>query len=263
MWTDDHNPPTPTTQWKPGQTVEYTRTIFVPIYPVRRRRDDSGRPVLDRRIRSGCRSRARTSASAPTRSRSSSCCRRPRTCSPSSRTAGTRPKSPSTTPTVEWQWTKKDATLAFKNPKKDAVFYLDLDSPGSALQRAAAGAGQHRRPGRSTSSRSRRSSRLLQQDSRCRRRSWAPPTWPNCTSSVDKTFVPGSVVTVEQQGSAGARRARLPRVRRSTIEPETDARSRRDRALLSSCRCCVLGVLRVIPARAELVFFSTRAARCR
>src|SRR5690348_7546999 len=29
MWTDDHTPPTPTTQWKPGQTIEYTRTIFV------------------------------------------------------------------------------------------------------------------------------------------------------------------------------------------------------------------------------------------
>src|SRR5690242_18705340 len=33
MWTDDHNPPTPTTGWKPGQTIEYTRTIFVPVYP--------------------------------------------------------------------------------------------------------------------------------------------------------------------------------------------------------------------------------------
>src|SRR5829696_7101201 len=33
MWTEDHLPPTPTSQWKPGQTVEYTRTIFVPNYP--------------------------------------------------------------------------------------------------------------------------------------------------------------------------------------------------------------------------------------
>src|SRR5262245_40618662 len=33
MWTDDHNPPIPTSQWKPGQTVEYTRTIFVPVFP--------------------------------------------------------------------------------------------------------------------------------------------------------------------------------------------------------------------------------------
>ena len=34
---------------------------------------------------------------------------------------------------IEWMWTKKQATLAFKNPKKDAVFYLELDSPGAGL----------------------------------------------------------------------------------------------------------------------------------
>ena len=33
MWTDDHDPAVPTTQWKPGQTVEYTKTMFVPVYP--------------------------------------------------------------------------------------------------------------------------------------------------------------------------------------------------------------------------------------
>src|SRR5205085_5160674 len=33
IWTDDHLPPVPTTQWKPGQTVEYTRTLFIPVYP--------------------------------------------------------------------------------------------------------------------------------------------------------------------------------------------------------------------------------------
>src|SRR5205814_697206 len=31
---------------------------------------------------------------------------------------------------VEWQWTKKTATLAFKNPRKECVFYLDVDQPG-------------------------------------------------------------------------------------------------------------------------------------
>src|SRR5258708_11152522 len=33
MWTDDHQPPVPTRQWKAGATVEYKRTIFVPNYP--------------------------------------------------------------------------------------------------------------------------------------------------------------------------------------------------------------------------------------
>src|SRR5687768_9342274 len=33
MWTDDHEPSTPTRQWKPGQTIEYQRTIFIPKFP--------------------------------------------------------------------------------------------------------------------------------------------------------------------------------------------------------------------------------------
>jgi hypothetical protein len=35
--------------------------------------------------------------------------------------------------TVEWQWTKKAATVTFKNPKKDSVFYFDVDNPGSVF----------------------------------------------------------------------------------------------------------------------------------
>jgi len=33
IWGDDHDPSVPTSQWKPGQTIEYTRTKFVPVYP--------------------------------------------------------------------------------------------------------------------------------------------------------------------------------------------------------------------------------------
>src|SRR5262245_47020111 len=33
MWTDDHMPPTPTSKWKPGETIEYKRTIFIQNYP--------------------------------------------------------------------------------------------------------------------------------------------------------------------------------------------------------------------------------------
>jgi hypothetical protein len=28
----------------------------------------------------------------------------------------------------EWQWTKKTATISFKNPKKDSTFYLEFDA---------------------------------------------------------------------------------------------------------------------------------------
>ena len=33
MWTDDHQPPVPTRQWKAGQTIEYSRTMFIPKFP--------------------------------------------------------------------------------------------------------------------------------------------------------------------------------------------------------------------------------------
>src|SRR5687768_11915137 len=33
LWQDDHQPSVPTSGWKPGQVVEYTRTVFIPNYP--------------------------------------------------------------------------------------------------------------------------------------------------------------------------------------------------------------------------------------
>ena len=34
---------------------------------------------------------------------------------------------------LEWQWSKKVATLAFRNPMRDAVFYLQCDQPVQGL----------------------------------------------------------------------------------------------------------------------------------
>ena len=33
LWAEDHDPPVPTTQWQPNQTVEYRHRIQVPMYP--------------------------------------------------------------------------------------------------------------------------------------------------------------------------------------------------------------------------------------
>ncbi len=33
MWTADHDPPRPTTEWRPGGTIAYTRTFLAPLYP--------------------------------------------------------------------------------------------------------------------------------------------------------------------------------------------------------------------------------------
>jgi hypothetical protein len=34
---------------------------------------------------------------------------------------------------VEWQWSKKQGTLSFRNPKQDVVLTLDVDEPVQAL----------------------------------------------------------------------------------------------------------------------------------
>jgi hypothetical protein len=132
MWTDDHNPPVPTTQWKAGQTVEYTRTVFVPIFPYvgdagiyiglysaddQKRAPLHGQDMGQRAYKVGTINLLPQTENLFTVFKE-----------------GWHPAEVAdSSAAVEWQWTKKEATLAFKNPKKDAVLYLELDSPGKTL----------------------------------------------------------------------------------------------------------------------------------
>ncbi len=133
MWTDDHNPPTPTSQWKPGQTVEYTRTIFVPVFPyvgdaslqigLHSTKDQKRLPLAGQDVGKYEYRIARVQLLPQTENLFHVF------------KDGWHPAEVSTQDRdrIEWQWTKKAATLAFKNPKKDAVLYLDLDSPAKDL----------------------------------------------------------------------------------------------------------------------------------
>ncbi len=132
MWTDDHDPAIPTSQWKPGQVVEYTRTIFVPVFPY----------VGDATIQIGLHSlkdQRRLTLSGEDVGQKGYKVARMQLLPPSDNLFtvfkdGWNPSEGATNdPSVEWQWTKKQATLAFKNPKKDAVLYLEIDSPGKEL----------------------------------------------------------------------------------------------------------------------------------
>ena len=132
MWTDDHDPPTPTTEWKPGQTIEYTRTVFVPIYPYvgeaglqiglyspksQTRLTLNGEDAGQRAYKAGKLQLQPQSENLFTVFKD-----------------GWHPAEVAEhNASVEWQWTKKQATLAFRNPKKDATFYLDLDNPGGVF----------------------------------------------------------------------------------------------------------------------------------
>ena len=137
MWTDDHQPPVPTTQWAPGQTIEYGRTMFVPKFPY------SGETTVELGVYSP-RSGARVPLTGETKGQHAY-------------RVATFKLHPQTdnlyvvfkdgwheteiaheATGLEWQWSRKTATLAFRNPMQNVLFYFQCDQPVTEL-----GAPQH------------------------------------------------------------------------------------------------------------------------
>jgi hypothetical protein len=130
MWADDHDPPVPTSTWKPGQVIEYKRTMFAPIY----------RYVGQASVHLGLYS-TKTQKRLPLGGESSGLLEY-KVASiqllPHSENVfllfkdGWHPaETAGNNSAVEWQWTKRSATITFRNPKKPSIFFLHADNPGS------------------------------------------------------------------------------------------------------------------------------------
>ena len=131
MWTDDHVPPTPTAQWKPGQTIEYTRTMFIPSYPyVGAAKVVAGlyTPGQNDRLKLSNEDRGDRSYKVVDFE-----------LLPQTENIfvifkdGWHPAEVVTEGSgrTEWQWTKKEATIAFRNPKRDVTLVLQVDNPAT------------------------------------------------------------------------------------------------------------------------------------
>lgn len=126
LWTDDHLPATPTSTWTPGQTVEYTRTIFVPGYPYIGEaavRLGLYSPTTGRRLTLNGQDVSRKEYKVSTFQ-----------LLPQSENIfliykdGWHPAEiAADNAASEWQWTKKAGTVSFRNPRKDVTFYLNAD----------------------------------------------------------------------------------------------------------------------------------------
>jgi hypothetical protein len=132
MWTDDHHPPTPTSQWKPGQTIKYTRLLFVPVYPY------VGEAGLDVGLyaRDGRRLHLDGADQGQRAYRAATLQVLPQTENIylTFKDGWHQGEMASDSAGSEWHWTKKQATLAFKNPGRDVVLFLDLDGSTRLLQ---------------------------------------------------------------------------------------------------------------------------------
>ena len=132
MYTDDHDPPTPTGSWKPGQTIEYTRTFFTPVYPyVGQATIEIGMYAPNEKLRvpmggagvtdTGHRSYKIATFQLLAQNEGVQMIYRD----------GWHPIEGAAANNAGWHWTKKEATFAVKNPRKDCLFYLDVDNPSA------------------------------------------------------------------------------------------------------------------------------------
>lgn len=131
IWNDDHDlpPGMQTSLWKPGQTIQYSRTRFVPtfsylgeatvrmgLYREGDRLPLSGQDPADRE--SPERSYKVATLDLLPRSESLRLIR----------LGGWHPGEFSQEdPTIDWQWTQKLAILSLPNPRKDVLLYLEYD----------------------------------------------------------------------------------------------------------------------------------------
>jgi hypothetical protein len=127
LWTEDHQPTPPTSAWKPGQTIEYTRTVFVPNYPY----------IGEAAVRLGLYDKAtdkRLTLNASEVSRKEYLVAKFQLLPQSENIFliykdGWHPAEVAAdNATSEWQWTKKAASISFRNPRKDATLYLEFDA---------------------------------------------------------------------------------------------------------------------------------------
>src|ERR687891_632612 len=128
MWTDDHEPPTPVRQWPRGGTIEYTRTMFIPKFPyVGQARVEVGlfSPSTGERLPLSGQTRGQRSYEVATfdmRLQSDNLFVIFRDGWYETEVGGDGSG-------LEWQWSRKNATLSFANPKRDVEVYLQLDQP--------------------------------------------------------------------------------------------------------------------------------------
>lgn len=133
MWTDDHQPSVATRGWKPGQTIEYTRTMFVPKFPyVGEASVELGlySPTTGERIPMTGENQGQRSYRLATfnlRMQSENLFVVFRDGWHETEVSGEGVG-------LEWQWSRQVGTIAFRNPMRDARFFLQVDQPVSAIK---------------------------------------------------------------------------------------------------------------------------------
>lgn len=131
IWNDDHQLPEgmKTSQWKPGQVIEYTRTRFIPTLSylgtatleVGLYKDD------DRLTLIGPEPADRETTTHSYKVASLKLLPRSERIQVYRLSGWQNAEFATDDPTVDWQWTQKTAILSLQNPKQDVTFFIEYD----------------------------------------------------------------------------------------------------------------------------------------
>ena len=125
MWAADHDPPTPTSQWQPGQTISYTHRLRIPMYPyigeaqvvVGLYSATTGQRLVLAGEDLGQRAYHGTVIALEPQPESSFLMYR----------EGWHDDEFNQDANERWRWTSEQASLSFRNPGAEAVLYLEFD----------------------------------------------------------------------------------------------------------------------------------------
>lgn len=125
MWAADHDLPTPTSDWRPGQTIEYTHRTTVPMYPyvgeatvaVGLYSASTGERLALAAEDLGQRAYRGTTIELEPQAESSFLLYE----------GGWHPSELNRETNRQWRWTSERASLSFRNPRSNAVLYLELE----------------------------------------------------------------------------------------------------------------------------------------
>ena len=125
LWTEDHDPPVPTSEWRPGQSIEYERRVRIPMYPY------LGESVIAAGLYSptdGTRLPLAGADLGQLAYRVGSVRIEPQhESSFVTYGAGWHPAEFGADGQRQWRWTEGRGVLSFRNPNRDSRFVLEFD----------------------------------------------------------------------------------------------------------------------------------------
>ena len=132
LFEDDHTPVPPVTAWEPGKSYSYARTKFIPVYPYVGDVDvrvglspvGKGERVMLKGEDAGLREFKVAKIELLPQTENIFLVYKE---------GWHNPESSPQNPSIERTWTKKDALISFKNPKKDVIVYLEADTNSKAF----------------------------------------------------------------------------------------------------------------------------------